>query len=209
VSNSPTRDRVRIIKQEQSWRGWAKITSVVFSFLRSDGRWQEQRREVYDRGHGAAVLLYNIERKTVVLVRQFRLACMMAGDDGMLLEVPAGMLDAHNPEDCIRREIEEETGFQIAHVDKLFEAYSTPGSVTEKLHYFAASYTAKQRISSGGGSVDEGEDIEVIELGFAEAFAMIGQGKITDAKTILLLQHAALTVFAHPVRSVDFPESYS
>jgi GDP-mannose pyrophosphatase NudK len=189
-----------IIEQTVSWRGWATVVSVRFNFLRSNGNWQEQRREIYDRGHGAAVLLYNVEKRTVVLTRQFRLACRMAGDDGMLIEVPAGMLDADNPEDCIRREIEEETGFHVSHVEKLFEAYSTPGSVTEKLHYFAAPYNAQQKLSPGGGAEGEGEDIEVIEMDFNEAFQMIAQGKITDAKTIVLLQHAALTVFSRPLQ---------
>ncbi len=188
-------ERIRIKQDKTVWRGWAKIRALVFDYKRRDGAWEEQAREVYDRGHGAAILLYNLEHNSVVLVRQFRLACMLAGYDAFLIEVPAGMLDDDDPEGCIRREVEEETGYHIGEVAKVCEAFTTPGSVTEKLHFFTAPYDRSAKHSPGGGAADEGEDIEVLELPFAEAYRMISAGKIVDTKTILLLQHAALTVF--------------
>jgi nudix-type nucleoside diphosphatase (YffH/AdpP family) len=195
LTSLSTKDRIKIIAEDVVWRGWAKITRVCFNYQRSDGHWQEQTREIYERGHGATVLLYDPKRRTVVLTKQFRLACLIAGDDGMLLEAAAGMLEEDDPEDCIRREIEEETGFRIAKIEKLFEAYSTPGSVTEKLHYYAAAYDPGLRVSAGGGSVSEGEDIEVVELNFETAFNMVASGEIQDAKTIILLQYAKLAIF--------------
>jgi nudix-type nucleoside diphosphatase (YffH/AdpP family) len=187
--------RVRNYRETISWKGWSTLKSIDLEYQRRDGAWEKQHREVYDRGHGAAVLLYHLERRTVILVRQFRIACHAAGHNGFLLEVPAGMLDTDDPEGCIRREIMEETGFQVTKVNKLFEAFSTPGSVTEKLHFFAAPFTDADRVSDGGGAQHEGEDIEVLEIPIDEAHAMIWTGQIEDAKTILLLQHAAFQIF--------------
>jgi nudix-type nucleoside diphosphatase (YffH/AdpP family) len=187
--------RIRIKQDKTVWSGWARIRALVFDYRRRDGEWMEQAREIYDRGNGAAILLYNLEHKSVVLVRQFRLACMLAGYDKFLIEVPAGMLDDDDPEGCIRREVEEETGYHIGNVAKVCEAFTTPGSVTEKLHLFMAPYDRAEKLSPGGGAAEEGEDIEVMDLPFAKAYGMIASGMIVDTKTILLLQHAALTVF--------------
>jgi nudix-type nucleoside diphosphatase (YffH/AdpP family) len=188
-------DRVRITEDKLVWKGWAKIRSLVFMYHRTSGEWTEQSREIYDRGHGAAILLYNLDHHSIILVRQFRPACYVAEYKEFLIEVPAGMLDNDDPEGCIRREAEEETGYRIGEVVKVCEAFTTPGSVTEKLHFFIAPYDSQAKVSQGGGAAHEGEDIEVMEVSFSEAYAMIATGKIVDTKTILLLQHAALTVF--------------
>ncbi len=192
-------DRIRMKQDKTVWDGWARIRTLDFSYRQADGDWVEQSREIYDRGHGAAILLYNIKFGTIVLVRQFRPACLIAGYDELLIEVPAGMLDDDNPEACIRREVEEETGYHIGEVKKVCEAFTTPGSVTEKLHFFEAPYEREAKLSVGGGATDEGEDIEVLEMRFADAYGMIASGKIVDAKTILLLQHAALTIFKESI----------
>lgn len=185
--------RVRITDVQVLSDNWYVLRKFSFDFLRRDGTWQAQQREAYDRGNGAALLLFNAKQRTVVLTRQFRLPAYVNGcDDGMLLEACAGLLDGDEPQDCIRREAEEETGYRIRQVRKLFEAYMSPGSVTEKLHFFAAQYEPGDRISQGGGEACEGEDIEVVELPFDEALAMIGRGAIQDGKTIMLLQHAAV-----------------
>jgi nudix-type nucleoside diphosphatase (YffH/AdpP family) len=150
-------------------------------------------REVYDRGNGAVILLYDRERRTVVLVRQFRLPAFVNGHpDGWLLEAPAGLLDARDPVDAIRREVEEETGYRIGEVQELYAAYMSPGSVSERLHFFAAPVDPAMRVHAGGGCAEEGEDIEVVELPFDEALAGIGSGQIADAKTIMLLYHARI-----------------
>lgn len=153
----------------------------------------EQTREVYDRGNGSTILLYNKERGTVVLTRQFRLPTFVNGNpDGMMIEACAGLLDADNPEECIRRETEEETGYRIEKVTKIFEAYMSPGSVSEILYFFIAEYDPSMKVSEGGGAEGEEENIEVLELPFDKAFSMIGTGEIRDAKTIMLLQYVRL-----------------
>lgn len=175
---------------------WYVLKKYSFDYLRKDGSSQRQTREVYDRGNGAAILLYNRARRSVVLTRQFRLPAYLNGlADGMLIEAAAGLLDDMSPAERIRIEAEEETGYRIERVEKVFEAYMSPGSVTEKLHFFVAEYEDSQRVGDGGGVVAEGEDIEVLELPFDEAMGMIGQGEIVDGKTIMLLQHAALRLF--------------
>lgn len=175
---------------------WYVLKKVSFDYLRKDGSSQRQTREVYDRGNGAAILLYNRARRSVVLTRQFRLPAYLNGlADGMLIEAAAGLLDDMAPAERIRIEAEEETGYRIERVEKVFEAYMSPGSVTEKLHFFVAEYEDSQRVSDGGGVVAEGEDIQVLELPFDEAMAMVGRGEIADGKTIMLLQHAALYLF--------------
>ena len=195
-SSVPLQDRIQLVQEKIVFKGWSTIRSSTFRYLRSDGEWQQQTRETYDRGHGAALLLYNRSCRTVILTRQLRYACVLAGYGELLVEVAAGMLDDMNPEECIKREAEEETGYQIHHVEKVCEAFTTPGSATEKIHFFMAEYDETQRTAVGGGKHEEGEDIEVVELPFVEAYAMIRSGGIVDTKTILLLQHAALTVFA-------------
>lgn len=172
---------------------WYILRKITFELRRRDGNWQRQRREAYDRGNGAALLLFDPRRRTVVLTRQFRLPAFINGcADGYLIEACAGLLDGNDPETCIRKEAEEETGYRIRAPHKVFEAYMSPGSVTEKLHFFVAEYQAEDRIDAGGGLVDEGEDIEVIEMPLAEALAGISSGLIQDAKTVMLLQHVAL-----------------
>ena len=172
---------------------WYVLRKITFELRRRDGSWQRQSREAYDRGNGAALLLFDPRRSTVVLTRQFRLPALINGSaDGYLIEACAGLLDGDDPETCIRREAEEETGYRIRAPHKVFEAYMSPGSVTEKLHFFVADYRAEDRVQAGGGMLEEGEDIEVIEMPLAEALAAITSGRIQDGKTILLLQHVAL-----------------
>jgi nudix-type nucleoside diphosphatase (YffH/AdpP family) len=174
---------------------WYILKKATFSFQRADGTWQEQIREVYDRGNGACILLYNLMQRSVILTRQFRFPAFANGYDDLLIEAPAGLLDNMDPEARIKLETEEETGFRVGIVSKIFEAFMSPGSVTERLHFFMASYEAKDRVSSGGGHEHEGEDISVMEMPFDDAMKMIADGRILDAKTIMLLQHAALHVF--------------
>lgn len=189
-------DRVRLLHAEVLSQRKYLLRFFTFAFRRSDGSWQEQKREVYDKGDGAAVLLYNRAQRTVVLIRQFRLPAFLNGYRELLLEAPAGVLDGAEPETRIRSEIEEETGYRVAQVEKAFEAFMSPGAFTEKLHFFTAEYDAASRPGAGGGIADEGEDIEVLEMPFDRAYAMIASGKIVDAKTIMLLQHAKLHIFA-------------
>ena len=171
------------------------LKATTFEWRRNDGEWQTQIREVYDRGNGAALLPYNRARRTVVLVRQFRYPAFVNGYDDLLIEAAAGLLDDADPEARIRAEAEEEIGYRLHDVHKVFEAFMTPGAVTEKLHFFVAEYEPEMKIGNGGGLADEGEEIEVLELGLDEALAMIADGRIVDAKTIMLLQYAALHVF--------------
>ena len=170
-----------------------KVTT--FDWRRNDGEWQRQARETYDRGNGAALLPYHRKQRTVVLVRQFRYPAFVNGYDDLLIEAAAGMLDNASPEARIRAEAEEETGYRLHDVHKVFEAFMSPGAVTEKLHFFVAEYEPEMRVSAGGGLAHEGEDIEVLELSIDEALAMIADGRIIDAKTIMLLQYAALNIF--------------
>jgi len=171
---------------------WYVLKKSTFEHRRRDGTWQRLTRETYDRGNGAVLLLFNAERGSVLLTRQFRFPAYVNGcADGMLIEACAGLLDGDDPETCIRREAEEETGYRIRTPHKLFEAYMSPGSVTEKLHFFAAEVDASDRHSVGGGEAHEGEDIEVIELALDDALAMIDSGSIQDGKTIMLLLYAA------------------
>jgi nudix-type nucleoside diphosphatase (YffH/AdpP family) len=188
-----TTDRVRIDGVETLSAQWGKLKKYAITYRRSDGLEQKQSREVYDRGNGAAILLYNRARGTVILTRQFRLPALLGGHpDGMLLEAPAGLLDADDPVTAIRREAEEETGYRIEHVKQALAAIMSPGSVTEQLHLFTAEYTAADRVGAGGGHEGEGEDIEVVEVTLQDALAMVERGEIVDAKTILLLYHAKL-----------------
>jgi nudix-type nucleoside diphosphatase (YffH/AdpP family) len=172
------------------------LKKTTFDWRRADGGWQTQTRETYDRGNGAVLLPYDLVRKTVLLTRQFRYPAYVNSYDGLLIEAAAGLLDNASPEDRIRAEAEEEIGYRLREVRKVFECFMSPGSVTEKLHFFVAAYDASMRIGDGGGIAEEGEDIDVLELPIGEALAMIESGEICDAKTVMLLQHAALKLFA-------------
>jgi nudix-type nucleoside diphosphatase (YffH/AdpP family) len=186
-------DRVRIIEERVLSDDWYILKKTTFEYRCRDGRWQKQSRETYDRGNGAVLLLFNVKRATVVLTRQFRFPAYVNGcHDGLLIEACAGLLDGDDPQTCIRREVEEETGFVVRSPRKVLEAYMSPGSVTEKLHFFVAEYDLHDQVSAGGGDITEGEDIEVIELPLTDALQMIAIGTIQDGKTIMLLQHAAL-----------------
>ncbi len=199
-SESRTRtssDRVRVHSRSVLSDGWATLEQVVFDYQRNDGRWQEQHREIYHRGHGAAILLYNRNKRTIVLTRQFRFPAWTLGGDGLLFEVPAGIIEEGNAEATIQAETEQETGFLIGPPAFLFKAYATPGSVTEQLFYFAAEYDDKLRSGKGGGIEEEGEDIEVLEIELAQAVDWIASGEIMDAKTIILIQYAQLHIFGN------------
>jgi len=174
---------------------WYVLKKTTFDLLRSDGTWQRQSRETYDRGNGATILLYNLERRTVVLTRQFRFPAFVNGHSGMLIEAAAGLLDKASPEERIRAEVEEDTGYRVDHVRKVFEAFMSPGSVTEKLYFFVAEYDAGDKAALGGGNRAEGEDIEVLELSIDDAVRAIESGEIADGKTIMLLQHAYIYLF--------------
>lgn len=186
-------EKVKILTTEILSDNWYTLKKLTYEYRKEDGSVLTQTRESYDRGNGATILLYNKEKKTVVLTRQFRLPTFINGNStGMLIETCAGLLDKDNPEDCIRRETEEETGYKITDVNKVFEAYMSPGSVTEILYFFIAEYSKSMKVSEGGGVDHEEENIEVLELPFEQAFDMINTGKIKDAKTIMLLQYIRL-----------------
>jgi GDP-mannose pyrophosphatase NudK len=183
---------VKILDKEILSANWYKLYKYTYSITDRQGKTVTQSREAYDRGNGATILLYNKGLRTVILTRQFRLPTMVNGNDGgMLIEACAGLLDLDNAEDAIRRETEEETGYRITDIRKLFDVYMSPGSVTEILYFFSGEYTRDQKVSDGGG-VDEDENIEVLELDFDKAYSMIATGEIKDAKTIILLQYAKL-----------------
>lgn len=172
---------------------WYTLKKITFEKTLNGGQPIRQDREVYDRGNGATILLYNKTQRTIVLTRQFRLPTYVNGNaTGLLIESCAGLLDQDNPEECIRRETEEETGYKISAVKKVFEAYMSPGSVTEILYFFIAEYTREMKVSEGGGLDHENEDIEVLELPFEKALTMMAAGEIRDGKTMLLLQYAKL-----------------
>jgi len=173
--------------------GWHVLRRTTMDRRRSDGEWVAEQRETYDRGNGATLLLYDAERRTVLLTRQFRYPVYVNGHpDGLLLETAAGLLDDDAPEVAVRREAEEELGVAVGEVQHVFDVFMSPGSVTERLHFFAAPYRPADRTGEGGGLEEEGEDIEVVELPFDETLDMVDDGRIADAKTIMLLQWAAL-----------------
>lgn len=190
-----TQARVRVRQVKVLSDDWYILKKTTFDYLRNNGEWQTQSRETYDRGNGATILLYNRHKRSVILTRQFRYPAFVNGHPGLLIETPAGLLDQTSPEERIKAETEEETGYRVHEVRKVFEAYMSPGSVTEKLHFFVAEYDADARIGAGGGIVGEGEDIEVLELAFDQALAMLEGGEISDGKTIMLLQFAKLNLF--------------
>lgn len=187
--------RVRVEDVRVLSDDWYVLRKTTFSYQRADGTWQRQSRETYDRGNGATILLYDPDRRTVILTRQFRYPAFVNGHDDLLVEAPAGLLDDAGPEERIRAETEEETGFRVRDVRRIFDAFMSPGSVTERLHFFVGRYGPGDRASAGGGNAAEGEDIAVLELGIDEALCMIETGAIRDGKTIMLLQYAALHLF--------------
>lgn len=187
------RPEINILNTEILSDNWYTLKKISYEYTRQDGSRQVQHREAYDRGNGATILLYSKERKSVILTRQFRLPTYINGNPGgMLIEACAGLLDQDNPEECIMRETEEETGYKIGKVRKVFEAYMSPGSVTEILYFFVAEYAPSMKSNEGGGIEHEQEDIEVLEIDFDKAFKMIEEGEIRDGKTIMLLQYAKL-----------------
>ncbi len=188
-------DRVRVNDVRMLSDNHYILKTTTFEWRRNSGEWQTQARETYDRGNGAALLPYNLAQRSVVLVRQFRYPAFVNGYDDLLIEAAAGLLDNESPEVRVRAEAEEETGYRLGEIRKIFEAFMSPGAITEKLHFFVAEYEAGMRVGSGGGIASEGEDIEVLELPIDSALAMIGDGRIVDAKTIMLLQYAALNIF--------------
>ncbi|RFB73032.1 MULTISPECIES: NUDIX domain-containing protein [unclassified Herbaspirillum] len=188
-------ERVRIRNVKVLSDDWYLLKKTTFDYRRADGVWQTLDRETYDRGNGATILLYNLERRSVILIRQFRFPTYRDGHDGFLVETPAGLLDNASPEQRIRAEAEEETGYRVGDVRKVFEVYMSPGSVTEKLHFFVGEYAADARAGEGGGNIAEGEDIEVMEVPIQQALMMIAEGEIADGKTIMLLQYAQLHLF--------------
>jgi nudix-type nucleoside diphosphatase (YffH/AdpP family) len=189
-------ERVRVEDVTILSDDWYVLKKTTLSFHRNDGSWQRQSRETYDRGNGATILLYDGERRTVILTRQFRYPAFVNGHDDLLIEAPAGLLDNAGPEERIRAETEEETGFRVRKVRQVFDAFMSPGSVTERLYFFVGEYEPGDRTSQGGGIAAEGEDIVVLELCIDDAMRMIASGGIRDGKTIMLLQYAALNLFA-------------
>jgi nudix-type nucleoside diphosphatase (YffH/AdpP family) len=188
----PPAPSIRILNEELLSDDWAVLKKTTFDYQRRDGNWETQVRQTYDRGDGAAVLPYDPARGTVLLVRQFRYPAYVHGHPEPLIEVCAGVLDADDPETCARKEAEEELGYRLGALTKVFDCFMSPGAVTERLSLFVAPYRPEDRFSDGGGHADEGEDIEVLEMSLDEALAMMARGEIIDAKTIMLLQHAKL-----------------
>ncbi|OQP85726.1 ADP-ribose pyrophosphatase [Rhizobium rhizosphaerae] len=184
--------RVEILKDETLSKNWYHLRNITFRYVGSNGQEKILKREAYDRGNGATILLYDPARDMVVLVRQFRVPAYVNEDDGFLLETPAGLLDGENPAEAIRREVAEETGYRVHSVRPLFKLFMSPGSVTEIVHFFAALIEQEDRVTDGGGLAEEDEDIERVELPLDEALAMIATGEIRDAKTVILLQWAAM-----------------
>ena len=187
-------ENINILKTEILSDNWYTLKKITYDYLKKDGTKQTQSREAYDRGNGATILLYNKALKTVILTRQFRLPTYINGNQsGFLIEACAGLLDKDNPEDCIRRETEEETGYKVTDVRKIYEAYMSPGSVTEILYFFIAEYSKEMKVAEGGGAAHEEENIEVLEVSFDNAIEMMSNGEIKDAKTIMLLQYIKLS----------------
>ena len=189
-------DKIKILKTDILSDNWYTLKKVTYEYAKKDGTIKVQSREAYDRGNGATILLYNKASNNVILTRQFRLPTFINGNkSGFMIEACAGLLDKDNPEDCIKRETEEETGYKVTDVRKIFEAYMSPGSVTEILHFFVAEYSQQMKVNEGGGAEHEEENIEVLELNFDQALGMIAAGEIKDAKTIMLLQYVRLNKY--------------
>jgi nudix-type nucleoside diphosphatase (YffH/AdpP family) len=187
---------IRVKSVEVLSDDWAMLKKTTLEYQRRDGTWETQIRQTYDRGDGAAIVPFDPIRQTVLLVRQFRYVAYVTGHDEALIEACAGLLDADDPETCVRKEAEEELGYRLRDVHRLYSPYMSPGSVTERLWFFLAEYSPGDRISDGGGHADEGEDIEVLEMGLDEALQAVRDGRIIDAKTIMLLQHLKLEMLS-------------
>lgn len=187
-----TPDFLKILETEILSQNWGTLTKYRIDYCRKDGEWQEQVREVYDRGNGVACLLHNPETDCILLTRQFRLPVWLTGNDPFLIEAPAGLLEGARPEERMREELVEETGFQVSELKHLFDVHMSPGSVSEYLSFFSGTYQMEDQISEGGGKEDEGEDIEVLHIPLEQALGMIGSGEIKDSKTIILVQELAL-----------------
>ena len=192
MSKANLRDRVRVIREDVLSDNWAILKKTTLDYQREDGSWQTLTRETYDRGNGATILLYNRERRTVILTRQFRYPAFVNQHPGLLIEACAGLLDQRDPAEAIRRETEEEAGYRIDEPQKIMEIFMSPGSVTEKLFFFVAEYHDSLRVTEGGGVQSDGEDIGVLEVNIDDAMRMIERGEIVDGKTIILLQYARL-----------------
>ena len=189
-------DKIKILKTDILSDNWYTLKKVTYEYAKKDGTVKVQSREAYDRGNGATILLYNKASNNVILTRQFRLPTFINGNkSGFMIEACAGLLDKDNPEDCIKRETEEETGYKVKEIHKIFEAYMSPGSVTEILYFFVAEYSQQMKVNEGGGAEHEEENIEVLELNFDQALGMIAAGEIKDAKTIILLQYVRLNKY--------------
>lgn len=186
-------ERVKLKSTTLLSDNWFILKKHHFEYLRSDGTWQEQTRETYDRGNGATILPYNRENKTVVLVKQFRFAAYVNEHSGFLIEACAGLLDNDDPHTAIKRELAEECGLEINHIEKVYDCFMSPGSVTERLHFYIGAYEKRSDLATLGGVAEEQEDIEVLEIKFADALAMVKSGEIMDAKTIMLLQHLQIS----------------
>lgn len=185
--------RIKIKSKERINDTWFTVDKVNFDYKLDDGTWQNQTRDIHDHGNGASIFLYNKTKKTIILTRQLRMATYLNGNnDGLMIETPAGLLDEDDPETCIIREVEEETGYRIHSATKVQEAYMTPGAVTELLHMFIGEYDDTMKVSEGGGLAEEHENIEVLEIKFSEAIKMMKNGEIKDAKTIMLIQYAII-----------------
>jgi nudix-type nucleoside diphosphatase (YffH/AdpP family) len=188
-----TNPKIKITNTEVLANNWYTLRKITFDYQKKDDSWETQVREAYDRGNGATILLYNKQNQNVILTRQFRMPTYLNGNTtGMMIEACAGLLDKDNAEDCIKRETEEETGYHVTEVKKIFEVYMSPGSVTEIVYFFMGEYTKDMKVNDGGGVDDEQENIEVLEIPFEKAYAMIASGEIKDAKTIMLLQYAKI-----------------
>lgn len=192
LARAMNKSQFRITKTEITAKGWSSLSKLTVDAIMSDGRKVELKREVADHGHGASILAVDPKRGTCLLVRQWRAGAAFNGDDGFLIEACAGLLDADHPEDCVRREALEELGTQLKDIRHVCDCYSSPGAVSEKLSLFVGSYSLADRINAGGGLLEEGEDIEVLEMPIDVAYDMIARGGIIDAKTIILLQHVKL-----------------
>ncbi|MBO9436379.1 NUDIX domain-containing protein [Ruegeria sp. R13_0] len=188
----PKSEIFRPISERVLASDWGVLTKYEFDLRRQNGEWQRQTREAYDRGNGATCLLHNPDTDQVLLTRQFRLPVFLNGGLDGFIETPAGLLDGIQADERMRKELEEETGYQINKLIHLFDVYMSPGSVTEYLSFFKGTYSASNQTGNGGGSFDEGEDIEVLHVPLSDAMQMITEGEIRDAKTIILLQHLTL-----------------
>ncbi len=186
-------NRIKNLKKELLSDNWYRLDKASFDYRRSNGDWEHQEREVYDRGNGASILLYDTEQKTIILTRQLRIPTYFnENENGMMIEVPAGVIDDEDIEACIKREVLEETGYRVKSVRKVMQAYMSPGACTELMHLFVATYNPTMKVAEGGGLISETEELEVLEISFKQGLEMMKNGEIQDAKTMMLLQYAQI-----------------